>query len=286
MWYAELMDTKPSEIMKFWWEEWDNALWWLFGWKIYVVWANSWIWKTTFVNQISNNVANQWFRVVKYSLEDRMEDMAKEEIFFALNKIRYKEWKSRYIRVKYLCWEYNEDKEFVNYLNKACEILVEKDNLIELEKSMKVWINDLAYLITQESKKWSRLFIIDHLHYFDMEGKERHDLQIQKTMHIINEIARKYNIAIILVAHYKKGSDNDEPSYEEFKDGSSIYQVANIIIQITRDFDDDISTFHITKLRWPIKPFKLETKFDIWTFEYDFKKTIKQKDADSLNWWF
>ena len=68
-------------------------------------------------------------------------------------------------------------------------------------------------------------------------------------MHLLNEIARKYNIAVILVAHYRKGSDNYNPDPDEFKDGSAIKHVANVIIQITRDFDSNKSTFHITKLR-------------------------------------
>jgi len=30
----------------------------------------------------------------------------------------------------------------------------------------------------------------------------------------------------------------DIPSYDDFKDGAAIKQVANVIIQITRDMDD------------------------------------------------
>ena len=68
-------------------------------------------------------------------------------------------------------------------------------------------------------------------------------------MHRINEIARKYNVSVMLVAHYRKGSDDSDPNLDEFKDGSAIKHVANIAIQITRDFDSNESTFHITKMR-------------------------------------
>ena len=100
-------------------------------------------------------------------------------------------------------------------------------------------------------------------------------------MHKLNELARRKNIAIILVAHYRKWSDNDYPSYDEFKDWSAIKQVANIIIQITRDFNQDewVSKFHITKIRWPIKPKIIETNFNLSTFEYGFRKT------ESKKWW-
>ena len=36
-----------------------------------------------------------------------------------------------------------------------------------------------------------------------MKKTERHDLEIQNVMHQINEIARKYNVAVFLIAHYK-----------------------------------------------------------------------------------
>jgi hypothetical protein len=103
-------------------------------------------------------------------------------------------------------------------------------------------------------------------------------------MHKLNEIARNKNISIILVAHYRKWSDNDYPSYDEFKDGSAIKQVANVIIQITRDFDDTDwkSRFHITKIRWPIKPKILETTFNLSTFEYAFQKTERQLRSERV----
>jgi len=37
-----------------------------------------------------------------------------------------------------------------------------------------------------------------------MDKSDRHDLQIQNTMHKLNELARKENVAILMVAHYKK----------------------------------------------------------------------------------
>jgi hypothetical protein len=135
----------------------------------------------------------------------------------------------------------------------------------------------------EEIENWTKLFAIDHLHYFEMsESKERHDIQIQNVMHRINELARKHNIAVILVAHYRKWSNNEYPDYDEFKDWSAIKQVANIIIQITRDFEWDTSRFHITKLRWPIKPKVLETNFNLSTFEYGFKKSERQLKSESV----
>jgi Flp pilus assembly CpaF family ATPase len=43
--------------------------------------------KTTFVNQVCKNVSSQGARVVRYSLEDRMEDAGKEELYHEMNRL-------------------------------------------------------------------------------------------------------------------------------------------------------------------------------------------------------
>jgi len=84
-------------------------------------------------------------------------------------------------------------------------MLIEKNNLVELDKKKNVNIDEMIRLMEEEIEKGTKLFAIDHLHYFDMpDSKERHDIQIQNVMHRINELARKNNIAVILVAHYRK----------------------------------------------------------------------------------
>lgn len=283
----ELLATKPNEIIKWWWREWDNLLWWIYWWKIYVIWADTWIWKSTFINQVCKNITRQWHRVVKYSLEDRMSDIWKEEIFYTVNKLRFKDRKKKYSWVKFVNNEYwhekwsDLDQEFNSYVGMACTIL-EKEKIIELDKEKQVTINDLCRLMEQECKKWTKFFAIDHLHYFEMKKTERHDLEIQNVMHKINEIARKYNVAVFIVAHYKYRNDKQKHNNDSFKDWSAIKQVANIIIHIKRDLDDDdwSTKFEIWKIRWPIKPETIIANFDIDLFEYQFIKTEAQKKHD------
>ena len=95
-------------------------------------------------------------------------------------------------------------------MDKACEILM-KENIIELDKLKQVNIDELVQLMEEECNKGTKLFAIDHLHYFEFDGNgDRLDLQIQNVMHRINEIARKRNVAILLVAHYR----NNVPKLE------------------------------------------------------------------------
>jgi hypothetical protein len=75
--------------------------------------------------------------------------------------------------------------------------------ITELDKNKSVSIDDLIRLMHEECDKGTKVFIIDHLHYFQYENtKERMDLQIENAMKEINEVARKRDVAIFLVAHY------------------------------------------------------------------------------------
>lgn len=286
---TELSNTDPEKVMQWWWEKRDDMLWGIFWGKIYLIGAISGNWKSTFVNQVCRNVSATWVKVAKYSLEDRMEDIWKEEIFYLANRLRISDWLPPYKRSWFVCNKYEHRPElaadFKKYTDRAIKELSEL-NIVELDKSKAVTIKDLVYLIEEESKKWTRLFVIDHLHYFERESNERKDIQITNAMHSINEVARKHNVAVLLVAHYRKNVDkDDEPELAWFKDWASIVQVSNIVIQIQRDFDKDTTKFHFTKIRWPIKPGFIETKFNLKTFEYEFVKSKDQIEREKKFIW-
>lgn len=268
----ELLWTNPKDIIKWGWGAWDDILWWIYGWKIYVIGAESWSWKSTFINQIAMNLSKQGTKVTKYSLEDRLEDIWKEELFYIANRHLKKAWKTQFNWNDFNNWEYTHpsgkhfDPTHMFYIQKAKEEL-EKLKITELEKSKQVQVSDLIRLMKEESQKGTKVFFIDHLHYFKMNGHDRTDLEIQSIMHDINEIAREFNIAVFLVAHYKK-LNWQEPDNDSFKDASAIKQVANIIINIVRDYDTNITEFRINKIRGPIKATTIEAEFDISTYTY------------------
>jgi hypothetical protein len=95
-------------------------------------------------------------------------------------------------------------------------------------------------------------------------------------MKAINEVARKRDVAVFLIAHYNSTGWNGLATKNSFKWSTGIKQIANIIIQISRDEEDDITEFKISKLRWPIKAKDIMATFDISTFQYDFTKTKEQ----------
>jgi predicted ATP-dependent serine protease len=52
--------------------------------------ADTGVGKSTFVNQVVKNLSSAGTRVARYSLEDRMEDIGKEDIYYMTNQYRVK----------------------------------------------------------------------------------------------------------------------------------------------------------------------------------------------------
>lgn len=284
-WINELKQTNPRKIIKRWWDLRDDALGWIYTWKIYLIWAETWAGKSTFTNKVCENIVKQWHRVVKYSLEDRLEDKAKEELFFEVNRYRIAKWYTPYKRTDFYNNEYWHtewkfiDEKYDECINAAIESL-SKLGITELERKKQININELSELIKEEAIKWCKFFSIDHLHYFEMWKSERRDLEIQEVMHKLNDLVRDYNITIFLVAHYSNSKTIwDKPHPWMFKDGSAIKQVVNFIIQITSDEYWE-TIFHITKIRWPWRCYQIEGKFNVKTFEYDFTKSREQEEKE------
>lgn len=108
------------------------------------------------MNQIARNVTKQGYRVVKYSLEDRLEDAGKEELYFAVNKILAQMGKPQYQWVHFLNNEYGDpdsqyfDPLFMNYLDTAAAAL-SKSSVIELDKNKQATIENVVSLMEEEA---------------------------------------------------------------------------------------------------------------------------------------
>ncbi len=100
------------------------------------------------------------------------------------------------------------DDDILMDLHRAMEIL-ENSEIIDLDKTRDVKIDELVQLMNEECDKGTKCFFIDHLHYFKYEtDKQREDLQIEAAMKGINEVARQRNVAVFLVAHYNSAGAN------------------------------------------------------------------------------
>lgn len=272
---TELMWTDPTKVIKFGtgaWEVWNKKLGGIYWWKIYAIGWESGLGKSTFVNQLANSLSKQWVKVTKYSLEDRMEDIGKEDLYVYANRERFKMWLPSWDFPKFMNNEYfhpngtDYEPSNIDFVNKAlAKLNSDNKNITELDKYKQVSIEDMVRLMEEEAQAGTKVFIIDHLHYFKKTSQTRTDLEIEEIMHDINEIARKYNVAVFLLAHYRK-LNNSDPTNDAFKDWAAIKQVANIIIHLSRDWE--LTRFTFGKIRWKIKCKGFFGNYDVATDSY------------------
>lgn len=281
----ELLETNPEQAMSWWYEAFDNKLWYILPWQLIVIWSITWWWKSTLVNQLAQNISRQWFIVWKFTLEDRHQDIKKKELYYMVWKIRKMKWLKNYpINEFMINWIVIDENE----LNTAREQLAKDNkNIYEIKKNSEKRINidDLETLVKQLINKWSKLIIIDHLNEFEMTwDKERNDLKVESTMYKIKDIGRRYNVAIILVAHYKKLGKDTEPNDESFKDSMAIAHVANKVIHLYRDklSEDWLTDVIITKNRDnPNGTGRLELNYNKETWIYENIKSKKQLEKEN-----
>ena len=156
--------------------------------------------------------------------------------------------------------------------------------------------------------KESKLIIIDHLHYIDVMGNDENAgyKSITKT---IRDIALKYNVPIILIAHLRKTQGGARfspliPSIEDFHGTSDITKIATACIMLGPAYDEASPN----KFTWPtyvgIVKSRMEGSvtrytslcyFDYSTMSYldlyrlgklsDMNQKFDQLPSTSLPWW-
>ena len=67
--YEEITWEREVKIIKTWYKELDNLIWWFEWSQVIVIWARPWVWKSMFaINLINNNLA-VWEKTALFSLE-------------------------------------------------------------------------------------------------------------------------------------------------------------------------------------------------------------------------
>lgn len=261
MWYEELVSRRVDSVISYWFQEFDKHLWFILPWQLIVVWWIAWVGKSSLVNQIANNVSQQWFKVCRYSLEDRLQETRINEIYYQLCYLRKNKWlkypehyifeANLYNELEYP-WIHKDIQQAVLNLKNY------NKNIIDLFHTKMIWIKELENLFKDVVlNQWVKLVIIDHLHYVKFEKEDRHDLAIERFMHELNDLLRRYNVSCILVSHYRKlnkdkNSKDQDPDNDSFKDWAAIAQVANKVIHIARDTEsiEDSNDTWFTPIRY------------------------------------
>lgn len=111
-------------------------------------------------------------------------------------------------------------------------------------------------------KKNVKLFVLDNLMTLEFSGTDKYEKQIN-TVKTLKNLAKKYNLAIILVAHPNKSStQNREPHVFEISGASEIPNLADYIFKILRGEDDQSLLMLLKNRVTGIQKKKLKLSFD------------------------
>ena len=285
-WLNELESTNPNNAIHWGFEQLDNKIWYIFPWELILVWWTTWTWKSTFVWEIAKNISKQGNKVLKFTLEDRLEDNKKRDLYNQINKERILNWLNRYPYNEFMSNDIKsqtleeEKRKAINILSK------ENKNIYEIKRynEKQIDIANLEIVIKKWVEIWCKLIVLDHLQEFKVEwDKERQDLKIEEMMYKIKNLTRKYRIAIILIAHFKKVTW--KPDENSFKDSISITQVANKVLILHRD---KLEVSWITELmiyknrEKPDWTWIIEMSFDFTELKYTNKKSERQLKKENL----
>jgi replicative DNA helicase len=229
----ELDRTDPQKIVSFGYDFLDNQLTGLFPGELVIVGGESGTGKTTFAMNIVKK-ASATRKCMVFALEDPLKDYGIKALFFEINKLRrldgekgfpWNDFRKNNIRLK---------EDYLKYRSRAKENL-KNENLIFAVANQQMTIEILENTIAKAMSDGIELFLIDHLHFFDLSrGTATKADYIEKVMVRLKTLQNRTGAVIILVVHYKK-LHGLKPTIDSFKDSISIVQNANYVINLWRD---------------------------------------------------
>jgi len=267
-----LLSTKEEDVVSFGYDWLDNQLTGLFPSELLVIGSESGSGKTTFATNIIYK-ASKKYRCALFALEDRLDDYAIKKLYFEIGKIRKSKGLKNYPWNDYRKNTITNKVLFKEELKEA-EENIKTDNILFADVRKQLDIDDLEKMIDDQVANGTSLFLIDHLHYFDLlKGNSTKADYIEQLMVRLKTLQNRNGARIILIVHYKK-LDGQKPKLDSFKDSISIVQNANYVINIWRDRNDALSanryktTFIIPKSRNPNGEGTIEVEFDPETNDY------------------
>ncbi|MGM9535938.1 MAG: DnaB-like helicase N-terminal domain-containing protein [Intestinibacter sp.] len=138
-----------------------------------------------------------------------------------------------------------------------------KDKLFIYSKDAKAnecnLTNVIEYLAVKKNVK---LFVLDNLMTIECRGSDKYEKQI-KIVTAFKDLAKKYNLAIVLVAHPNKSSAiNKDPSMFEISGASEIPNLADYVFKTVRGEDEKNSLLVLKNRITGIQKKDIRLKFD------------------------
>ena len=265
----------PEKIYKYGYKQFDEHLGGIYRGEVVLLGGETKTGKTTFLTSILKNNAEK-HSVSFFCLEDALTEYALKQIWFEIGRARKAEGKTNYPWVMY---RNNEiiDTNFDKYMAEAAaKISTESGNLSFYDMNNEsapdmMNIDTLETMIERMARRGVGLFGVDHLHFFNnFVSRDSKADRIEEIMKRIKTLADRNNVAIILLAHYRK-LNGEKPSLDSFKDSSSIVQIANVVINMWRDRTSETTETHfaLPAVRSPSGEATITMNFNKETFTYE-----------------
>lgn len=271
---AELDATNPEDIVSFGYEWMDEKMTGIFPGDLILIGGESGTGKTTFATNILYK-ASQKHRCAIFALEDRLNNYGINAVYFELGRVRKAKGMKNYPWNAYRRNEIEDTNYKLLRETAVANLSAGKGNLYFADVKVQMDIDMLETAIKAEMELGTKLFLIDHLHYFDLsKGDNTKADYIEQLMVRLKGIQRLTGASIILVAHYRK-MNGQKPTMDSFKDSISIVQNANYVINMWRDrslkgdseLEEEFETRFDTKImvpksRNPNGEFTIDVRFD------------------------
>lgn len=279
---AELDATNPDDILSFGYEWMDEKMTGIFPGDLILIGGESGTGKTTFATNIVYK-ASRKHKCVIFALEDRMTNYGINAVYFEMGRVRKKAGLKNYPWNSYRRNEI-KDSQYLTYREQAVQNLykIGNSNLEFSDAQVQMNIDMLEASIRERVAGGVKLFLIDHLHYFELGSEDSTKADyIEKLMVRIKTLQNETGAAIILVAHYRK-MNGAMPTMDSFKDSISIVQNANYVVNLWRDRslkdgEDEFGERYNTKIlvpksRNPNGEFTMDVVFDPETNDFNDPK--------------
>lgn len=113
-----------------------------------------------------------------------------------------------------------------------------KDKLFIFGDEISPSIKNICLSIEYLSKKGVKLFVVDNLMTVEEDGME--ELERQKLVaKRLKAIARKHNVAVILIAHPKKRNEKKEVHMFDVAGASEVVNLADYVLMLSRDITEE-----------------------------------------------
>lgn len=232
-------------------------------WELVLIWADTGVGKSEIAYNIAIENAIRWKKVLLFSLEWSLEEIAYRYIQREMSKTKKIETK------KYrFDWEQYRLEE-----NKVVQELEQKlaNNLFVFNKKAKTNLPFIKEMIIKTKDKVD-MIVLDHLHYISLEtaNENREVWEIMREIKLITDITKK---PVVLVSHLRKRDRSKEPTDQDFHWSSNIPKEATSILLLCKDNDrEDIVKEYIS----PTKIILAKSRAWLWKIvmlaDYDMRK--------------